>query len=267
MSYSNILKKALLCFSIISILFISSCNSNTNIQPEIKITATLTEEIFPTKTATIAPTLEPSPTETIEPTFTPMPTSTPQLALLDDNLSIWSIPKDFLLLTSGTGFSKENYSTTYDGYIENERMNIRIPASGVIVEVEFNQPINDDLVFNIYYLDSESAWYTSEIIPNQEDPTKGYFLLNHNFVLDPPFWEITYLGKLENLSRKVFWEKSLRLFKPLPNTCWDGSLPDPVTMYCPNYDGDWNFRDFENFNPNADIFTSGKVELGEEYKD
>ena len=34
-----------------------------------------------------------------------------------------------------------------------------------------------------------------------------------------------------------------------------------------DYDGDWNYRDFPNFNPNADIFTSGEVYLDDEYKD
>jgi hypothetical protein len=151
--------------------------------------------------------------------------------------------------------------------MENDVMNIRIPASAIIVETEFNQPITEEIVFNIYDLGSDKSWYTSELIPDPETPTKGYYLLKHNFLLDPPYWEITYTGKLENLDGKVFWEQNLRVYKELPNNCWDGSIPDPVTFYCLNYDGDWNYRDFPNFNPNADIFTSGQVDLGEEYKD
>ena len=267
MIYSKKIHSSIVFSLIISILLLSSCNTAPTTVTNFENTVTATQVIIPSETATSSPTLSPSATTTIEPTPTPSFTPTPELALVEENLVMWSVPKDYLILISDSGISKEAFSLTYDAYVENEIMNVRVPASGVIVEVEFNQPVSDELVFNVYDLNSEKPWYTTKFIANTDNSLKGYFLLNHNFVLDPPFWEITYNGKLENVDGKIFWEKDLRLFKALPNTCWDGSLPDPVTLYCPNYDGDWNYRDFPNFNPNADIFTSGQVELGEEYKD
>ncbi len=102
--------------------------------------------------------------------------------------------------------------------------------------------------------------------PSPEDGNSGYFLIQHGYMINPPFWQITYHVKLEAADGSVFWEKDVRFLKPTPNTCWDGSLPHPVTLYCPNYDGDWNYLDFENFNQNADVFTSGQVPLPDKYK-
>lgn len=259
--------RSILFLSFSSMLVFSSCQPSASIITEIENTMTATQEITPTNTPSFTTTLHPSPTATLEPTFTPTNTPVPDLSLVDDNLWMWSIPKDVFVMISESGISKDVYSTTYDGFIDETEMNIRVPASAVVVEVEFNQPLNEEVFFKIYDLNGSKPWYSEKIIQNSEKPSQGYTFLDHNFVIDPPFWEITYVGKLENIDGTVLWENNLRLYKALPNTCWDGSFPDPVTLFCPNYDGDWNYRDFPNFNPNADIFTSGQVELGEEYKD
>ncbi len=266
MKFSINYSKVIFFFSFLSLLIFSSCQPSTAPIAEIESTMTATEVIIPTLTPTFTATSQPSPTATVEPTFTHSSTPLPELALVDENLSIWSVPNDVFVMISETGISKDNYSTTYDGFIEENEMNVRVPASAVIVEVEFNQSLNEEVTFNLYDLNGSTPWYSGKIVQNSENPSKGYTFINHNIVLDPPYWEINFLGKLETVDGKLLWEKELRLYKALPNTCWDGSLPHPVTFSCPNYDGDWNYRDFPNFNPNADIFTSGEVHLDDQYK-
>lgn len=267
MKFSKYFSRSLQFVSFASMLIFSSCQPSAAPITENESTMTATEEIIPTNTPTFTATLQPSPTPTFEPTLTPSSTPLPVLALVDENLSIWSVPNDVFVMVSESGISKESYSTTYDGILEETEMNVRVPASAVVVEVEFNQSLNEEVFFNLYDLTGTTPWYSGKIIQNSENPSKGFAFLDHNFVLDPPAWEITYVGKLESVDGRVFWENNLRLYKALPNTCWDGSLPHPVTFSCPNYDGDWNYRDFPNFNPNADIFTSGEVHLDDEYKD
>lgn len=262
-------------FSIIPLLlmvsiFLGSCSGNTISETALDPTEMVEEIIPPTFTPTIMPTEQPTPTATLEPTSVPTlepnQTPIPELEILADGLSMWSVPQRDYYYVSNSELSREYFPEVYEGFLKNEKMNVRIPASMVVVEVSFNQVFPAGVEFQIYNPNINKAVYVVEGIPTSEDPTKGLFFLNQNFILDSPFWEITYHAKLVGLEEKILWENDLRLFKPLPNTCWDGSLPDPVTLYCPNYDGDWNYRDFPNFNPNADIFTSGQVELGEEYK-
>ena len=249
---------------------IVACTGNVNTESEDFSSELVPDIVLPTDKPTNIPTEMPSPTATNEPTLEPTTeptfTPTPELSLMEEGLQMWSIPQGNVYFTSSTKYSQDFFPDASLGYIEKEKMNVRVPASMVVVEVAFNQEVPEDLVFKVFYLNTDKEWLSAAINRSTENPNKGYFLLNHNFILDPPFWEITYLAKLVGSGDKVFWEKDLRLFKPLPNSCWDGSLPDPVTFYCLNYDGDWNYRDFPNFNPNADIFTSGQVELGEEYK-
>lgn len=251
-------------------IFLGSCSGNTISEAELNPTKVVEEIMEPTITPTIKPTEQPSPTATLEPTIEPTlePTQTPipELGIVDDGLTMWSVPQRDYYFVSNAELSREYFPEVFEGFIKNERMNVRIPASIIVVEVGFNQDVPLGVEFQIFNPNINKAVYVVEAIPSSEDPTKGLFFLNQNFILDPPFWEITYHAKLVGFEGKILWENDLRLFKPLPNTCWDGSLPDPVTLYCPNYDGDWNYRDFPNFNPNADIFTSGQVELGEEYK-
>ncbi|PKO16845.1 MAG: hypothetical protein CVU39_06410 [Chloroflexi bacterium HGW-Chloroflexi-10] len=210
--------------------------------------------VLPTEAATVLPepTLEPSPTATPEPTAVPSNTPVPAVELIDEGIEVWAIPQGAAVVTSISDLTPDSYRKVAEGYVKNDVMNLKVPSSSIVVEAHFNQAIPNDAQLKVYSFSLPSgAWYTAPITPAKADDTTGVFVINHNAMNNPPFWEITYHLKLEGAEGKVYWEQDLRLFKALPDTCWDGSLPHPVTLYCPNTDGDLNFNDYENFNPAA----------------
>jgi hypothetical protein len=224
-----------------------------------------TEEILPTETFTVEPTLEPSPTPTEEPTAVPTETATPEPVNPDEMINFWTVPIDSGIVSISTMGNSGDYLDSQIGYVENEMMNLQVPANYIVVEVQFNQPLPSGAKFQVLELDAVTPWLESSFDIDANDATSGVVLINHQYLINPPFWEITYHARVVDGTGTVYWEKDLRIFKALPNTCWDGSLPDPVTLYCKSFDGDWNYRDFANFNPYADKFTSGEWEIDDEY--
>jgi hypothetical protein len=257
---------------VIFIVVISSMISNNAVKAEatanaeVSMAMAATEAAIPTATATESPTLEPSPTATMEATPEPSSTPIPPLGLIDQGFEIWSAPVGAGLIPASFDGKSDPYAEAAFGFEQNDGMTIKIPASFIVMEAHFNQVLPSGVQLKVYELDAVSPWYTATITPSRDDPAAGYFLIRHDYMVNPPFWEITYRVRLEAADGSSFWEKNVRFLKPTPNTCWDGSLPNPVTLYCPNYDGDWNYLDFENFNPNADVFTSGQVPLPDKYK-
>lgn len=223
------------------------------------------EEIAPTATFTLEPTVEPSPTPTEVPTEIPTETPIPELGLVDNGVSFWSIPLDSGVVSINTVGTSDDYVESKVGVLENDMMNVQVPANYVVAEVHFNQTLPNGTKLQIFEIGALSPWYEGLFAVDANDGNSGILLINHQYIINPPFWEITYHAKIVDGTGKVYWENDLRIFKALPNTCWDGSLPDPVTLYCKSFDGDWNYRDFPNFNPNADKFTSGDWEIDDEY--
>jgi hypothetical protein len=222
--------------------------------PTEAATATSVPTTVPTEAEAVLaePTVEPSPTATEEPTPVPSSTPLPAVELIDEGIEVWAIPQGAAVVTSISDLNREAYRKVAEGYMKNDVMNLKVPSSNIVVEAHFNQAIPSDAQLKVYSFSLPSGpWYTAPITPAKADETTGVFVINHNAMNNPPFWEITYHLKLEGSEGKVYWEKDIRLFKALPDTCWDGSLPDPVTLYCPNTDGDLNFNDYENFNPAA----------------
>jgi type II secretory pathway pseudopilin PulG len=216
--------------------------------------------------ATPVPTIEPSPTATMQPTAEPTMTAIPTVGLDETGVEIWSLSIDYITMDVDTIQDQDAYPDERLGIEKNDVLNVQIPAANVVVEAHFNQPMPSGVKVELFDLDAVTPWFEGTMTAKPDDATTGVFVIHHGFVLNPPYWEVTYPIKIVSDSGEVFWVKDVRFFKSEPNTCWDGSIPDPVTLYCPNYDGDWNYMDFENFNPNADVFTSGQVPLPDKYK-
>jgi hypothetical protein len=269
-------RKSNLCFlpilmSVLVLVFISSgCTAKPeNIVAEPTLTEELpmvAEEIGPTETFTQEPTQEPSPIPTEVPTEIPTETPVPELGLIENGIEFWSIPIDSGAVTINTIGLPDDYLESKIGYIENDIMNVQVPANYVVAEVHFNQVLPNGTKLQLLETGAVTPWYERLFAVDANDNNAGVLLMDHQYIINPPFWEITYHARIVDASGKVYWEKDLRIFKALPNTCWDGSLPDPVTLYCKNFDGDWNYRDFPNFNPNADKFTSGEWDISDDYR-
>jgi hypothetical protein len=263
-----IISASVILVAIIIIVMIMTTQSKQRAAEAAAIAAaeSATAAAIPTETATLEATQEPTGTATITPTQTPTMTFTPTLGLNDEGVVIWVIPKTYTFVSISTLSAREDYFDAKVGYEENNLLNVQIPGSYVVIEVHFNQALPEGSKLQFFETGAVTPWLETPLVTGLNDANTGIALITHEYVTNPPYWENQYTVKIVSTDGKIFWEHAVRFFQPLPNTCWDGSLPDPITLYCPNYDGDWNYRDFPNFNPNADIFTSGQVELDEAYK-
>jgi hypothetical protein len=248
-------------------LFAAGCNANNPANNTTNDVADEmpTAEVIPSATATLEPTLEPTPVPTEIPTEIPTETPVPELGLTENGIEFWTIPLDSGVMTIDMIGTADDYVDPHIGYMEEGVLNVQVPGTYVVAEVHFNQPLPSGTKFQVFELGAVSPWFEATFSMDANDGNSGILLINHQYIINPPFWEITYHVKIVDGTGKVFWENDLRIFKALPNTCWDGSLPDPVTLYCKSYDGDWNYRDFPNFNPDADKFASGDWEIDDEY--
>ena len=232
----------------------------------IAVADTATALAVPTSTPTTEPTPLPTETPTIVPTETPTSTFTPTLGVDSNSVTMWVIPQEYSSITLTSLGSRDDYTDATVGTDENGVLNIQVPGSYIVVEATFTQPIPSGTKIQFFEQGAVSPWYETTLSMDANNANKGIALLNHTYLVNPPYWEITYHAKIVDSAGQVYWEKDVRVFKSSPNTCWNGTMPDPVTLYCPSYDGDWNYLDFENFNPDADIFTSGQVPLPDKYK-
>jgi hypothetical protein len=52
-------------------------------------------------------------------------------------------------------------------------------------------------------------------------------------VINPPKWWMDYILTVVTADGKELLKSPLHVQKPLPKKCWDGSYPNPVTLFCP----------------------------------
>jgi len=242
---------------LLALFLLAGCAPKPAGTPVYLPTAPVTETSAPTNT--VEPTAVPTATSTPEPTATdtPQPTNTaiPPLAVVPEQSAFWCLPIDYAFPASAEPITNVAPAGARAGAMKDGALNIQIPALSCTLVYAFNQPMPAGTRIQIAYaVTPDSPWADTELTPVPDNPNLGYFKTENQFVINPPYWEITFPVKVLGPDGSELWKADVRFFKALPNLCWDGSLPDPVTLYCKSYDGDWNYNDFPNFNPTADIF-------------
>ncbi len=111
-----------------------------------------TEAAAPTATAEITATMEPSPTATVEATPEPTSTPIPPLGLSENGLILWSAPVGIGLIPANFKDNQDAYGDVSLGYEENGGMVIKIPASFIVIDAHFNQPIPSGVLLKVYEL-------------------------------------------------------------------------------------------------------------------
>ncbi len=242
---------------LLALVFLAGCAPKATSTPVFLPTAPATSA--PAPTDTVEPTAVPTATFTLEPTATdtPQPTNTavPPLAIVLEQSAFWCLPVDFAFPASEKSITNVAPAGARAGAIKDGTLNLQIPAISCTLVFAFNQPMPQGVQIELAYeLAPNSPWISTDLTPVAGNPNLGSFTTKHEFVVNPPYWEITYPLTVRAADGSELWKAPARFFKALPNPCWDGSLPDPVTLYCKSYDGDWNYNDFPNFNPTAEIF-------------
>ena len=109
-----------------------------------------------------------------------------------------------------------------------------IPASSCTLAYTFNQPVTPEVQLEAYYFYGGAPWLTTALTPSPDDPNVGIFFLNQPYVLDPPLWRVDYRFVVRLAGQEA--RSDLVSFNKLVERCWEGSLPDPVTLACPAAD-------------------------------
>jgi hypothetical protein len=172
--------------------------------------------------------------------------------VLSEAVTGWCLPIDQSFATSAGQDGAAPQGARVGAWMY-DQFNLQIPATSCTLVIAFNQAAPAGMRLQ-YVNETNAPWLDLELTPASSNPTTAWAAMTQSGIINPPAWEVTYTVRVIGPDGSELFKQPVRFFKATPNPCWDGSLPDPVTLYCPNWDGDWNYRDFPNCNPNADIF-------------
>jgi hypothetical protein len=221
------------------ILGTAGCSVLHQINPP---TATPTE-IPPTETPLPSPTATDLPTETPLPTstFTPAPTATPipPLAVAPDGINPFCLTKKhFLTAEEGPNGPASKPEKASDGTIDKKTgvINFPIPAINCTLVLKFNQPAPAGMQLQIWDARPQEPFVTYEMAINPVNPNEAYAVMDHSMIVDPPKWWMDYTAVVVTAEGKEVFRNAIHVQKPLPEKCWDGSYPNPITLFCPIQD-------------------------------
>lgn len=185
---------------------------------------TATEMPSPTPTLPPTATVEPSATLTLPPTAT----SVPPLALADaGGFNAWCAPLSY------AGYTPTSSEAPFDArllVVNGDAMQVQIPAAYCVIVFQFNQAAPADASLVMY--DDSSAFLKQPLKAVDGNPNALWTTVSHEYVVNPPYWGVTYRVALVDKSSAELWSHNVDFNKALPTPCQYGGLPDPVTGYC-----------------------------------
>ncbi|MEA4906704.1 MAG: hypothetical protein VB089_03735 [Anaerolineaceae bacterium] len=220
--------RAVSIFALAVLLFQTACSTAT---PPAS-TATSVPQEAPTATASPLPPTEelPSATATALPSATPAPTATEvgPLALAQDGFADWCYPQGpisasdpWVMAAEGVP-ARDVYGVT----------SLITPATSCTFVFTFNQAMPEGTTLEVYD-NNPAPWINVPLTPAGEDEAVGYTTLLNPYIIDPPFWQISYQFILRDPQGNQVWQNQVTFDRGYrPELCWDGTLPDPLTMRC-----------------------------------
>ena len=97
----------------------------------------------------------------------------------------------------------------------------------------FNQPAPAGLKLEIYDLNQKKPWWTTELKPVDAHPNMVYAPLRHTYIVNPPLWNVDYEFVIRDANGNELQRNQVNLYRWATGLCWQGTFPDPVTLYCP----------------------------------
>jgi hypothetical protein len=225
---------------ILVVVALSGCAAATPVAPTAAPTA------LPVPTDTVAPpptateTVVPSDTPTEVPTATTVPTDTatpvPPLAVAQDGIKAWCVSfKD----PDPMGGTADAPSYARIAKVVNGKLNLHVSRGSCTFVFTFNQAAPAGAELQVLNGDGAKAWTKAALAPAGSDPKLGFATLTHPMLNDPSYWSITYPFALVASDGTILWKDDVVLYKTYPGNCWEGSTPDPVTLFCPLSDTDF----------------------------
>lgn len=208
------------------LVLLGACSPTTatpTAPPPAPDAATVPSPTLPVSTATL-PALAPSVTPL---SSSPTAATPPPLAVSPGGFSAWCKPQ-------GAPDAKEPwfmpaYGKTFTSIYGVEAL--IIPAASCTFIFTFNQPIADDITLEVYDR-RPTPWLTAELTP-VADTNIAYTTLRNSYIIDPPFWQINYRFVVRDTAGGEVWSGEVIFDRGYrPELCWDGSLPNPLTLRC-----------------------------------
>jgi hypothetical protein len=240
--------------TLVSALLFSSCSAAAPVPTQTPTLAPPTATALPTETQTPIPTSTSTETAVPTATYTPSVTPVPPLAIVPEKTVSWCIPLNADGIADVS--AGEVPQGAISGTLKDGKLSQQVQANACRFSFLFNQPVPAGVELQIFDANAKTPWLKVPLIQDGKNPLMASGTVRHTYVINPPFWKVSYPMAVIGPNGNSLFKATLDLFKPEPNRCWDGSLPNITTLLCPNWDGDWNYKDFPNFNPNADIFNS-----------
>jgi len=232
--------------ALLGLLVILSAGALAGCFPAATPAAEAATQTLPPPTDTVAPpptateTVMPSETPTEVPTATTVPTATatpvPPLAVVQDGVSAWCVSFRDPNPMGGTA-DAPTYARI--GKVVNGKLNLNVSRGSCTFVFALNQPVPAGAELQVLDASSGKAWTKAALNPVSSDPNRGYATLTHPMLNDPNYWQITYPFALVAPDGTILWKSDVMLYKTFPGLCWEGSTPDPVTLFCPLSDTDF----------------------------
>ncbi len=147
-------------------------------------------------------------------------------------MNAWCMPAAYGMppVVESAAMPENARAFTQDG----DQIKLIYPDSVCVFSFTFNQIAPEGL--NLEWYDAGKSTSPWNVIPLHSDPADGntaFGTTNHTFVIEPPFWFISYsIALLANDGTKL-WDSSIYLERDWqPELCWNGVLPNPVTLAC-----------------------------------
>jgi hypothetical protein len=155
---------------------------------------------------------------------------------MQNGLTGWCMPVDSAA-PGDTDYGRYGMPTTgRPGVVENGINIMHIPGQYCTFVFEFSSQIGTGGKVEVKQTHNNLTFYEVDLIPSAANPNVGYAHLYHNYVVNPPLWGVTYLIEAVDANGTVRWSGEVLFQKTQPDLCWDGSTPDPVTLWCPKND-------------------------------
>ena len=239
MSIMRKIKPLVFSLLILSILILMPvCSVVSAINPP---TATPTLEP-PTETPTPSPSPTlPPPTDTPEPTATSAPTQEPlpPLAVVPDGVNPWCLTTRYFITHEDGPYGPASMPEKARAGTVNKQTSVisfPIPAVSCTLVLAFNQNAPAGMKLEVWDARPQEPFITYDMQINPNNPKEAYAVMTHTYIINPPKWWMDYTLVVVTKDGQEVFRNPIRVQKALPEKCWDGSLPDPVTLVCPIQD-------------------------------
>ncbi|MDX9863930.1 MAG: hypothetical protein RBT34_03905 [Anaerolineaceae bacterium] len=215
---------------IVLAISMAACSPAPAAAMEVEVTRIVQETVVITEIVKVVVTATPEPAPP-----DPTPTATPEvLTLAADGFNAWCLPRNTSSLVERINVDGSMPETAKAYAIVEGVPEITTQVSSCTFAFSFNAPVNEAAALR--FLDNNGfAFQTSPLTTLEAAPNMAYSAETHEYIVNPPFWQITYDLQVVNASGEVLWTSPVSFRRGwVPRKCFYGEWPDPVTCRCPN---------------------------------